>query len=482
MRTDMRKAEETARSILSGVVILGISIQIFLGLFWILFHFSAYQEFGESYFLQRVQESLICDEYVGILYPLLMRLATGLASLLPIPWYCFLYALQLMAAAGAAHCLLKTLKAYVSGPFLSRLWAVLAFLTFPGAAQCHLAVLPISLTASLFLISLGIFWGGALGDKAKENRPLLTLAKLGVLWLLMALLMPDYRILGALPLVLRAARELFQGRKRAEEKGEASRIFRLAMLTAVFLGVVPLISGMTIREGAWGRMQKTPEAAAFRRFAWDDLGKLYSYWPQELKDALSQEDIRVINQHPEQKTWILGQNVDGRYGKEKAREIYGAMAKVGYQIRWRHDLKEIGQDFLGYGFSPVAELVLSSGKGQATFAGMNYDVMRRRAPRFTSVFVRYAGWCFLGSIVLCGILRMMELAGEEKREKRASLLRGLTYLIFAIVILLYYVFQGGGVMDAKNVLPVTSLWMLWCCKMALGARGAQKAETEVGSH
>ena len=101
-RSRMQTMAKNAAEITARVAILGISTQILLGIFWILFSFSSYREYGESMLLLKARESLICDEWQGILYVLLMKASAALAGLFGMPWYCPLYAVQLLLAGGAA--------------------------------------------------------------------------------------------------------------------------------------------------------------------------------------------------------------------------------------------------------------------------------------------------------------------------------------------------------------------------------------------
>ena len=84
------------------LLLLGFGAQILLGLLWALSHLGSFQEFRDSYFLLQVSKTLICDEYTGILYPLLIRIFQGIARVIPIPYFCLLYFQQLAVAAWAS--------------------------------------------------------------------------------------------------------------------------------------------------------------------------------------------------------------------------------------------------------------------------------------------------------------------------------------------------------------------------------------------
>ena len=476
----MRRVANDWGKVLARVAILGISTQILLGIFWMLMNFTAYQEFGENRFLQRVQESLICDEYTGILYPLIMRMFSGMSAVLPVPAHCLLYGLQILVATGAAYYFLMGFSVVRKKAWFVKLWLTLALLTFPAAAQCHLAVLPISLVSSLFLASAGVLlraWQGEeeQGVKTQEetakrfcwNRPAMRLVWFGLLWLLETLLMPEYYLFGAVLVLLYVGRTF-------------SKSFYVVVIAAVFLSVIPVLSSLTIQEGAYGRMRNTLEAAALRRFAWEHLADDYPDWPRELQEALSQEDIAKMSAHPAQIPWVLGHAVDAPLGKEKAREIYGSLAKTVGKHRWQENAKEILGDTIAYTFAPAAQLFFLTGKGQDTYTGMNYEIMRAKTPRLTSVFVKYGGGCLVGSLLLGAVLAVFAFFEKDQRSKKIWLRESLCFFVPFFMMILYYVFRAGGSMDEKNILPVTAAWTTCCLLVICKTLDEKKQKEERG--
>lgn len=454
--------------ILTRVLVIGFGVQIALGVFWACLQFPYFQEFGESYFLLKVQASLVCDEYMGILYPLLIKGALAIASIIPIPYYCCLYALQLAVAVLSARYFLGAFPAIREKNALFGWFSALAMMSFPMAMQCHVAVLPHSLAASAFMLQLGI----AIRASFTKDLPSKRITLIGILWLVEILLLPEYRLFGGILLTACAIWEIFQTR---QTKTGLAGMMAVVIVTAAMLGIVPQIWHFTVTEGAYGRMRDTAEAAAMRRFAWDDFGELYGYWPEELKEALTQEDIAICNKYPEKKLWILGEKVDGVYGKEKAREIYAAVAKAGKQVRMKRNLKEILKDGIGYAFAPLAQLSLMEGKGGSGYSASNYEIMRMKNPRLTSLYVRYSDWFFVGALFISLLLLGAVSAGMDGKERFALLKKGLGYLCLGGLFMCVYVTRGGGILDQKNGLPVTMLWAAFACIMAsIGVGGAKK--------
>lgn len=461
MEQNARQKEQNGLvKLLARVLVLGISAQILLGIFWIICSFASFREYGESAFLLKAKESLVLDEYEGILYVLAMKASSAVAGLFSMPWYCPLYFLQLLAAGGSAHLFLRVLPAYEGSRRPVKLWAVLAFMTFPAAAQSHLAVLPISFASSAFLASLGLILRQKGEKKGRWDGPAACLSILGAAYLVEMLLWPKFGFFGALLLLLYAIYEILFGKNEAGETGarDGKRVFLLSILTAAFLGLVPVIYGLTVREGAHGRTYDTVQAAALRRYAWHDLAALYPEWPAELKDALSQEEIALLGRFPGEIPQILGK-VDATYGKEKARSIYGALAKVAHQRLFRQNAGEIIKDEALYAFTPASDLFLMASSGHETLERRNLEQMRRSAPLLADVYVKAGGFCFLAMLLFVAFGEGKTLWGKSRRERWNVVKRWTFFWILGAAFVLYFTYQGGGIMDAKCVLVLTAFWL-----------------------
>lgn len=124
----VKKAAPCLRGVLRGMLFIGFSIQILLGICWICCSFGQVQGFGEP---------------DSALYGRLLGLLGGSSAAL--------YILQLAAAFLAGFLFLQKIRPVGMG---LALWRGLAVLTVPFALQCHLALQPYSLMGSLFLLFL----------------------------------------------------------------------------------------------------------------------------------------------------------------------------------------------------------------------------------------------------------------------------------------------------------------------------------------
>ncbi|MCR4599371.1 MAG: hypothetical protein K5678_10100 [Acetatifactor sp.] len=444
-----RAVSKTLAEILKKVAIISLSAQILLGLFWTVMHFTFLPKYGESVLLQELRESLTCDEYTGILYPLLMRMASGIARVLPVPAHSLLYLGQLVAAFACAYYLLGSFECVKRMRKGWRIWMALAMLTVPVCAQCHMAVLPISFAGSLLLAMAGVLLRSK--DGARTARDLTIF---GIWWLLAALLLPEFYFFGAVLLILYVILAL---RRQLLKK-------YAYLLCAVFLGVIPIVMTLTTSEGSLGRMQPSVEATALKRFAWEAIADLYPVWPAELKESLSQTDIFRMTASADELPFVLG-SVEKKLGKDEAKKIYGALAKEALRTRGRENLKEIAADFVGYLFAPASELAFLSGKSHTSHMVADYEALRAKSPRLTAIYLRLGNGCFLLSFLIAILLCVRVLLQRKEKTDRFTLW---LLLPTAAVMLLTYTLRAGGIMDGKNTWFVAALWTAFICLTILG--------------
>ena len=219
-----------------------------MGLVWMVSHFMEVQEFAQI--------------SSGI-YPLFVQMVRSVPEVL--------YTLQLGAAFGAGWQLFKTLGV---SRYLWRIWGTAVLLSFPMALQCHLALLPYSFVSSLVLLELSFC------VQAMTENPSLDLAKFvqaGCCVLGLALLLPEYVWLGAIPLVLTV---LFRIRKIG---AQPKRLLYSCLLVAAFCGMVGGIGSLTYKEdnhsrGFW------PSIAS--RTAWPTFWVDSSRWSEGLYELV----------------------------------------------------------------------------------------------------------------------------------------------------------------------------------------------------
>ncbi len=454
----MGKAYKAIGAVAGRVLFIGFSIQIILGVCWMVCNFTGFQQFAESSLYEEISRTLICDEYEGILYPVLIMLTGGIEKLFRIPYRCILYLLQIGFAFFASYRLLQSV-----GVKKKRwtIWGSLAMLTFPMAMQCHLAVLPDSLVTTALLAELS-FAIAALTE-AEQLRPR-AFVKVLVFWLLSALLRPEYLYIGGVPVLLLFLYGLAKAWKR-----DKKRILYNGILMVAFAGLILSVTDLTEVEGYYGRVHKSINFTLAKRAVWQFASMDYAGWPEEVKACVTQAQAWEMEHYADNVERILGEVLEDAVGKERAEELFGELAANAWQ--WHRDgiLHYTMWDIVGYTFSPVVVQLQFGGEAYDAYSGRNYDIMRAHTPVLTSYYMNYGCWWFVvgfvvAALILClGVVKYligMFLCKRKPSANGGKVLGGISCLCSGGLIVLWYTLQGTGTMDYKKNIAVTLLWIL----------------------
>lgn len=474
----MQKARGHILAVVGKALFLGFSIQIVLGMLWMLHNFTGVQQFGESALYVEISKSFICDEYEGILYPVLILLARGMENIFPAPCHCILYLLQLGAAFYAGYRLVRQ----VSGAGkLFAAWGSLAMLTFPMAMQCHLSVLPESLLGSFLLLELShaaqtVKEGGAL----RSSR----FARVLAYWLLTALLKPEYFYLGAAPVLL-----LYGYGAITSWKENRRRILYNTLLAAAFAGMILGVGKLSVTPGYYGRVQKSIEFSLAGRCAWPFLSEDYEYWPAEVKEHLSANEAFRADFYADEMGRIAGATLENTVGEERARELFLEMAQGAWERHKDKILHRTAWDALGYAFSPMVVQRQLTGKVYDSYSGRNYDIMRARSPLLTKYYLNYGCWWFaagLGLAAVMWLVRAAEFIGRLFHAKKwialpqGSILIPVFCLLTGGALTAAYTLRGAGMMDYKKTIAIGLLWIWWM--LTESAAGLRQNDAEAAKN
>lgn len=396
------------------------------------------QEFQATREYIRAGRELCVDEYMGIGYPLLIALAEGLGSLTGVPYYCFLYIMQLSAGFVSGclflwFCHFDGTKVFT----VKNMAGSLYLLTIPMSMQCHMAVLPQSLLLSAFLMMSGL----CISALRREREMTWGFwAWLCCLWFVSALLKPDYFWLAGFPVVWMLSVCIIR-------KGIWKRAVFLTLVTMLATGTV---NAATTTPGSYGKIQKTVGAAMVSRLVWPNFSTTYFFWPQEVKEVMSPELAGSISERADEVQLTFGPLLEERFGREKANVYYWNMAMQCMQVRTRENLAAIGKDLMSYFCVPVSLKMQLNGMS-GSYSGWNYGRMREAMPVLTKYYVRYSLWFF----VIAGVC----LAGIAVTAKPGMRETGGAMLTAAVIFqVLWYTMSGAGMMDYMNVPVVTALW------------------------
>jgi len=438
----MQKAVTHIRAVLNRILVTGLSVQIVLGLVWMCCSFTGVQWFAESTFYVKVSESLICDEYTGILYPFLLMLTKQNTTLLCL--------LQVALALAAGFCFVGAVGVKKS---CWRVWGSLVLLTYPFALQCHMAVLPNSFAFSCFLLQLALT---IMATKKKKRSWMIELFGVHVLWMGASLLQTEYLYLGAVPVVLFW---LYDAMKYCKKAGW--RVCCHLLLVAAFAGLILSINQLTQSEGAYGKNTPSAEAAIFKRIVWSSLEKYYFDWPEDIQDTFTTEEFQRSEEYVENMDTILLPQIESKAGLERAKEFYRDMSLHVLKNNYYQIIYEVGWDALGNLFPVIATDKILEGSGYHSGCVRNYENFRQDCPALACYYMNYEIWWFPIGMVLAVVQLLLGFGVKKKVWLGKHLWRILLCAIPAAVMTIWYTITCVGRWDYKNGLFVGILWVVW---------------------
>lgn len=418
------------RKIAYRVIVILAAVQIGLGVIWAVLNLGRVPCFQETRELLEISSTFVTDEYVGILYPVLIRIASMTESLLHIPYQYFLYLLQLGLGYYAIKRLLQDFKCPKTK--LAVLWVM----TIPIVLQLFLAVLPQALAVSALLLCIS-------SCSRKEWIPG------AAYWLLCGLLIPEYLWFAGFVWLLYFVIEALKKRV-----GRRTLLQGVVCIAAVC--VISVAVNSAVREDySRGRMLRTPVSMALSRVVWPHFYTNSYFWHGDVHALFDEDGLNELAQNPEYSVTMFGAAMEQTYGQEWAQVIYRNMTSVSWKIRTREILSDIANDLVGYTFPMPYLLRNLEGEG-VSFAGWNYGQMSEKAPVLTSLYVQGCGRIFG---LLAGIALLL-LARKVLRRKPHTADRKLAAALGTVCVLqvLWYTASMSGSLDYRNVMTVCVGW------------------------
>ncbi len=420
---------------LGGVIFIGMGVQGVWGILWICRNFTAVQPFGTEVWH------------------------------MDMPGACILYLVQLAAAFYAAY---RLLHSFGCNRWVKVFGGVFA-LTFPMAAQCHLALLPNSLTGSFLILELAFSVDVCQGNSCRgfldSDRD--RLAKLLLCWLASACLSPEYLFLGAVPVLF----ALFAGWKNLW-KQDRHKLLRRVLLFAAAAGVLMSVNGVLEERIPERRLKSVPEALA-GRFAWGRMEHSVVRWSRELREATWDMSLQEVGYYPANMELIFVKQMKEAVGEERAEKLLLEVADAGFRDNQKGILRNMAWDGAGYVFSPVVLQLQLRGKGYDSYSGRNYEIMRSNSPILTKYYLQYSGWWFAVGIALAVMIRLLTRQINKGKLCAPGML---LFLLTGAVMTGWYTMQGAGIMDYKQTAAIGVCWTLWM--FVTGCRGWEAAWKE----
>lgn len=433
--------KQSAIKLIRNIWILLAGIQVCLGLIWVFCNITKVPYFAESRLYLQASKDLIIDEYMGIMYPLFIRVVSLFGS----AWNEIIYLFQLGLAFYAYYTLLRNLFGHFGTQDCRKIMYLPAayVLTFPVILQCHMSILPYSVASSLLILTLA-----QLISLLTKEGPMskACIISIGVLWGVATLILPDYGVIIGIPVLVGF---VMYGWKRAHR-------WKVLLLT-LFVTIACMGGVLTLTQtpGSLGRIQKTMGATMLSRFAWPYIERNGFFWSDEVKEVFSATDLVQFSLYPERIMHEFGPRLETAVGKEQANILYWKMAKDSFMIGKKDALLAIGRDVLVNITGPVGIQIQWLGKG-ISYAGWNYGRLVEYVPALTGYYVRFANYSFdfmLFMMLIIGLL--CKEWGKVTKKKAYGLL-----LLTVGIMTLWYTMTGNGMQDYLKVVPINVIWCM----------------------
>jgi hypothetical protein len=454
-------------SILHWLIIIGCGLQAVTGLVWMVRNFGTLQLFGETAELVRFSGTLQSAEGGDLLYPVLLLPIRVLGGVLPIPWYCLMYLLQLGFGFFAGYFALRSLRLFGGEKRYCALGS-LVLLTFPHMMQCHLAILPYSLLSSLLLIETGVLARAIRRMIPLPERYTLRgeaaagdMALVGLLWLLTSLCSATLFYPGMIPVVGLLLLQLLQ-----MKPGKRWKLLYPILVAALYFGLIPCVMSLARGDGQIKMPGRPAEQVAFERTAWTGAIANPARWPASLRENLGEDLLLSVSKDPDDIREVLEPALEKSVGVIEARKIYRRVARDAWTYYRGDLLRDIRTDLAGYVLPPVITAMQLRGRGYESYAIRNYDVMKRETPLLTAFYVDYGQWWFVVAFLSAAVITILTLLSEKKSAGKLTLFEtpmwkfGILITVFFLGITIALTLSGSADQDYKKAVFLTALWIL----------------------
>ena len=427
--------------VIKGFVYCAMAIQIVLGVLYIGKNFMTVPQFYETERYLVMAETLVIDEYAGILFPLLIRLC----RLIPlIPYHIPLYVIQIIVGIFSVYHFAGTWTEQKRVAIGCSLWIN----TIPFVAQAHVTVLPHSLAFSfLVLMLLEVL-------KYTKSKEQLMITDFGVVlcsYIILVQLGREYFCAGTLLIVWAVLLQLYHKKQKA-----------LMLGVTVLISVGVLVSNLAIYEvtqtkGAYGRIQRSFQAAFFQRVGMSIMtGRFMIYMPEEMGESFSSNDLEEFAKYPYRLQYEFGPTLEARYTRNYANGLYWKMGLLGFGNATKDSLQGIAEDALNYMLPAGMYFTWRNGDDKG-ITSWNYQQFMERAPELSVTYVKLCQYLWLIGFALSTAFGIIVVCHRRKFYIRIWL----PTVTFVAVFGLYFALQGANVYDYKLALLPLALSYAW---------------------
>ena len=407
--------KKTFLQITTYLFYLVATIQIVLGVCYVGANLFQVQMLPGSKEYLEISNTLLTDEYIGILYPLLLK----------IPSCTVIYLVQL-AAAGCALYFWVTQLTQKKNTKKNTVFVMFFLLTIPMLLQLHMTLLPNSLAFSSIIFFITCWMKQ---DTWKNSLCM------GLALLIAALLVPDTLFVTGILL----AWKILQDLRKRQILWKNWLIYALSFVLAISIGAA------VQTPGSRGRIQKTFWAAMFQRTVSEYFSQSFMVWDVRVQQTFTIEEFMECAKRSDNMMYVAGPRLEEKWGKETANELYKEMTLDCTRIRTKQVVSQIRDDMVDSVLMPFSVLWQDNTRRMSA-TGFNYDGFRQNWPEM-SIFYFYYGIYASLILAILGLMRNIVI--------RKRLIRRTGILLFAAII------QGViTTMSTGNAVDYADLWLI----------------------
>ncbi len=450
------KSGKIVFDLLGKLLILGLTAQIVMGVCYIVKNIGYVQLFGDTAENVAVSGTLSCSVYTGVLYPVVLLLIRAISLTFNLPWFAFMYLLQLALAITAGYFLLSSFgRDMFKKPYY--LWGSLVIATFPFMLQLHMSVMPESFAFSFLMLEIAFFrsvWGSK--NMINSRMFVFDLGRICLFWLLAALCEWDLLIVGAIPVLavlIRSEIVLF----KTDRKGMIFPVIIAALFTVLTIGTYSLASNKNDPASP----AKSLEVSLFDRVSWKSFINRTDNETLRLLEVVGEDALEEARDHRISVKTVVEPIVEQKLGKKEARKLFMELAASAFEKNKGEILHDTAIDFTGYVAAPLITRELLSGKQFLSFTSRNYDIFKRNAPKLSMYYMDFSLLWFEISLMVAAVLWILKLfiGIREKKKPGVGLGAVIVTVVTALALSVRNTLLGSAAYDYKQAVFTTALWI-----------------------
>lgn len=463
----MKKKVFPIRQILFLILGLIMTIQIVLGLSWMVVNLTNIPIFGDSTEYYQLSQTLQVDEYRPILYPLLIRIADRIAGHLPLEYQSLVYIGQTLLCILStfflteqiAHFLFasdkkkRTIKFHLIMFFISLYITCIPMITF-----MNFSVLTDSIATSMLMLTIGslirIF-----GDSFKTIRYFI---------LIMLSMLVEYTIradrLYTCTLFLVIVFVIWLINKHHEKFFRRNLILALCTVL-ISTGAASAINKTTQHPGLYGRIPTTLGFVLLDRVVWPNMTQNYDDFSDEIKSLVSKKDARQFDKHNNNVMYQMAPLLREKAGEEQAEEIYKEMASVVFRNQPGKVITDILEDITCVIFTPISAFLSSKGLVKTADA-WNLHCVSQSSPALSTSYYNYYLNIFMVLFLISCLIMLIRFINKKRMKKKSPKENSISHLlapgfVLCITIALWFSIGDGAPPNDRYALLHYVIWTLW---------------------